>query len=139
VIVDGLARALVDLFEPIVRDLVRDEVQRVAADLAPIDVGERLFTIRAAAERLAMSETSVRRHITDGRLRVTLVPGRVPGSSERRIRGADLDAFVVGLAGEREVTSMPKGRAPSVRAKLQSPGVAPRLTELVRQRRGARG
>jgi hypothetical protein len=132
--VDVPARALTDLIQTMVRDVIKDEVERAVAKLALADIGERLYTIPVAAQRLGISATSVRRHIAEYRLKVTMVPGRVPGSSERRIRGVDLDAFVVGLAGESGATT-PGRRARAPRPKRQRSGTPPRLTELVEQYR----
>ena len=104
---DDLARAVVDLVSPLVRDLVSAEVRRVVDTMESVDHGERLYTVRSSARRVEMGESTLRRHIAEGRLKVVQVPGRVPGVTEQRVRGADLDDFVLQLAG---ADSAPKRR-----------------------------
>jgi excisionase family DNA binding protein len=133
--VDALTRAVADLVTPLVRDLVAAEVQRAVAELGPTDSGERLYTVRTAAQRLDMGESTLRRHIAEGRLKVTRVPGRIDGATEQRVRGADLDAFVLQLAGaDRPVARRRRG---DVRARRS--GGPKSLNELVRERLSASG
>jgi len=135
VTVDALPRAILDLIAPLVRDLVSAEVRRVVGELGPVDHGERLYSVRAAAERLEMGESTVRRHIAEGRLRVTHVPGRVAGATELRVRGADLDAFVRQLArDDRQPAGQPDRKASPRRRSRAHPAAPKRLGDLIRDR-----
>lgn len=131
---DAVTKAIWSDLAPSVRDLVVSEVRRMVAEQAPADQGERLYTVNAAAERLGESPTSTRRRIADGSLPHVLVPGRVAGSFEKRVRQADIDAFIRALAGSRRASTNTKGRSVSSPTKQPRTRTAPSLDELVQQR-----
>src|SRR5438067_1198934 len=106
-VTDQLARAMLGLLGPVVDDLVNRKVKQALAELAPVDMGERLLTVRVAAERVSVGETTLRRWITDGRMPTVSIPGRVVGVSERRIRQSDLDTFVRALSRTQTQRTVP--------------------------------
>ncbi len=131
---DAVTRAIWSDLSPAVRDLVASEVARIVSELAPPDAGEILHSVGAAAERAAVSETTLRRWISEGRLPPLHIPGRVQGSTEIRVRQADLDAFIRGLAGDRRPTSPHKRRSRVTTTKQSKKAAQPSLDELVRRR-----
>ena len=129
-----MTRAVLDDLDPSLEDLIAQKVEQALAKLARPDAGEWLLTIVEASRRLGESETSTRRRIADGSLPHVLVPGRVAGSFEKRVRQADLDAFIRALAGNRRATSTQRGRNTVTDSKRKSTRTPTSFDQLVEAR-----
>ena len=132
------ADAFVALVRQVATEALREELAPVLATLetGPADQGERLLTVRHAAERADVGETTMRRWIDGGLVPVVQLPGRVQGSTERRVRQADLDSFIRSLAGDRDEHRQPKTRR-TARAPTTTRGSSRQpesLSTLVRRR-----
>jgi excisionase family DNA binding protein len=125
----------VDSFDSLLSSRIDAAVERklrqVLADLQPTDRGERLHRIPAAAELAAVGEATLRRWIAEGRLPIVRIPGRVAGSTELRVRAADLDDFIRALAGDRRAPSNTNGRDVAARSKRKSLRTPASLQQLV--------
>lgn len=131
---DAVTRAILNDLTPALDDLVARKIEQILATHRLSGDGERLLTITQTAERLAESETSARRRIADGSLPHVLVPGRVAGSYEKRVRQVDLDHFIASLAGNRRAPTNTSRRAPSRKTKRSSARAPRSLDQLVQER-----
>ena len=93
-----LAATLAELIAA-VRETSCDHADQTAPD------GERLLTLEQACERLALSETSVKALIRQGRL-----PAVHPVERALRIRAADVDAYIRSLLPQDHGAQLSNGR-----------------------------
>jgi hypothetical protein len=131
---EPLAKAVLEVLGPVLREMVMEEVGRVAAVLAPADSGDRLYSVAKAAERLDESPTSTRRRLANGSLGHVLVPGRVNGVFEQRVRQSDIDAFISLLSGGSRPPSAVRTSDPSSTPKARRRSAPKSLAQLVQDR-----
>jgi excisionase family DNA binding protein len=103
---------LIDMFRELVRARHDATTLYVAVSRShDVDVAERLLLTKSeAAERLGVSVRTVERLVAAGRLPQVLVEGA------RRIRVADLMAYVEGLAGSSSTADAAEPSTPNRRA-----------------------